>query len=481
MGAGAPPDRARRSRWIRAVIGGPGPVPRPGFLPGHRRRRISAARARAGGDAPGGNGAGVRGGGAQHSARDSRRRAEPDSRQHRDQPRLHQSGDGRRRYAERRRWRPPGTARAGPSDLDVGVRAPLALDPAGRVSRCDVFLRACGHREPGREHAGAAVHGRPGSRPGDRADPAPGREQSPHLTVVQRANSAQFLAQSAEWRQLQRRRAHAYLQAQLARSAGQHTGDGAGSGRTAAARQPRDRHAPHGVAVVNHYNTQPVADVYAAVDDRDLGAVAADVDRAIAKIQPTLPKGMTVVMRGQVTSMRSSFSGLLFGVLFAMVLVYLLLVINFQSWLDPLVIVAALPGALAGVVWMLFATHTTLSVPALMGTIMALGVATANSVLLITFANEQRAEGHPALQAALSAGFVRLRPVCMTALAMIIGMLPMALALGEGGEQNAPLGRAVIGGLLVATGFTLVVVPVLYSVLRAAPPKPPIVIPEGHV
>jgi len=234
-------------------------------------------------------------------------------------------------------------------------------------------------------------------------------------------------------------------------------------------------------AVVNHYNTQPVADVYAAVDDRDLGAVAADVDRAIAKIQPTLPKGMTVVMRGQVSSMRSSFSGLLLGVLFAMVLVYLLLVINFQSWLDPLVIVAALPGALGGVVWMLFATHTTLSVPALMGTIMALGVATANSVLLITFANEQRAEGHTALQAALNAGFVRLRPVCMTALAMIIGMLPMALALGEGGEQNAPLGRAVIGGLLVATGFTLVVVPVLYSILRAGPPKPLIVIPEGHV
>jgi multidrug efflux pump subunit AcrB len=233
-------------------------------------------------------------------------------------------------------------------------------------------------------------------------------------------------------------------------------------------------------AVVNHYNTQPVADVYAAVDDRDLGAVAADVDRAIATIQPTLPKGMSVVMRGQVSSMRSSFSGLLFGVLFAMVLVYLLLVINFQSWLDPLVIVAALPGALAGVVWMLFTTHTALSVPALMGAIMALGVATANSVLLITFANEQRAEGHSALQAALNAGFVRLRPVCMTALAMIIGMLPMALALGEGGEQNAPLGRAVIGGLLVATGFTLVVVPVLYSILRAAPPQSSIVIPEGH-
>jgi multidrug efflux pump subunit AcrB len=233
-------------------------------------------------------------------------------------------------------------------------------------------------------------------------------------------------------------------------------------------------------AVVNHYNTRPVADVFAAVDDRDLGGVAGDVDRVVAAIRPSLPKGTTVVVRGQVASMRSSFLGLGLGVLFAMVLVYLLLVINFQSWLDPLVIVAALPGALAGVVWMLFTTQTTFSVPSLMGAIMALGVATANSVLLITSANEQRAEGHAALQAALNAGSLRLRPVCMTALAMIIGMLPMALGLGEGGEQNAPLGRAVIGGLLVATCFTLVAVPVLYSILRAAPPKPPIVIPEGH-
>ncbi len=233
-------------------------------------------------------------------------------------------------------------------------------------------------------------------------------------------------------------------------------------------------------AVVNHYNTRPVADVFAAVDDRDLGGVAGDVDRVVAGIRPSLPKGTDVVVRGQVASMRSSFLGLGLGVLFAMVLVYLLLVINFQSWLDPLVIVAALPGALAGVVWMLFTTQTTFSVPSLMGAIMALGVATANSVLLITSANEQRAEGHAALQAALNAGSLRLRPVCMTALAMIIGMLPMALGLGEGGEQNAPLGRAVIGGLLVATAFTLVAVPVLYSILRATPPKPPIVLPEAH-
>src|SRR2546422_6964999 len=234
------------------------------------------------------------------------------------------------------------------------------------------------------------------------------------------------------------------------------------------------------LGVVNHYNLRPVSDVYAAPDQRDLGGVAADVDRVIAQMRPSLPKGTNIVLRGQVASMRSSFLGLGLGVLFAMMLVYLLLVINFQSWLDPLVIVTALPGALAGVVWMLFTTQTTFNVPSLMGTIMSLGVATANSVLLITFADDQRLEGRSALEAALNAGFVRLRPVCMTALAMIIGMLPMALGLGEGGEQNAPLGRAVIGGLLVATCFTLVVVPVLDSILRVAPPTPPIVIPEGH-
>ena len=234
------------------------------------------------------------------------------------------------------------------------------------------------------------------------------------------------------------------------------------------------------LGVVNHYNLLPVSDVYASPDLRDLGGVARDVDRVIAKVQPSLPKGMHIVMRGQVASMRSSFAGLGFGVAFAMVLVYLLLVINFQTWLDPLVIVMALPGALAGVVWMLFTTGTTFNVPSLMGTIMALGVATSNSVLLITFADDERRLGRSALEAALNAGFVRLRPVCMTALAMIIGMLPMALGLGEGGEQNAPLGRAVIGGLIVATCFTLIVVPVLYSKLRAAPPTPPIEIPEGH-
>ncbi len=207
-------------------------------------------------------------------------------------------------------------------------------------------------------------------------------------------------------------------------------------------------------AVVNHYNVQPVFDVYASAGRRDLGGVAREIDQVVERMTPQFPRGTQVTMRGQVESMRSSFTGLL------------VLVINFQSWLDPLIIIMALPGALAGIVWMLFVTHTTFTVPSLMGAIMAMGVATANSVLLITFADDQRRGGRTAPEAAIDAGFARLRPVCMTALAMIIGMLPMALGLGEGGEQNAPLGRAVIGGLVVATFFTLVIVPLIYSVLR---------------
>jgi multidrug efflux pump subunit AcrB len=230
-------------------------------------------------------------------------------------------------------------------------------------------------------------------------------------------------------------------------------------------------------AVVNHYGIQPVSDVYVAIDDRDLGSVARDITTIIDKVRPTLPTGTSIVMRGQIASMQSTFVGLGFGVAFAIVLVYLLLVINFQSWLDPLVIVMALPGALAGIVWMLFVTQTTFNVPSLMGAIMAMGVATANSVLVITFADEQRKKGRSAADAALDAGFERLRPVCMTALAMIIGMIPMAL----GGGQNSPLGFAVIGGLLVAICFTLIVVPVLYSILRAGPLAPPIVLPEETV
>jgi multidrug efflux pump subunit AcrB len=198
--------------------------------------------------------------------------------------------------------------------------------------------------------------------------------------------------------------------------------------------------------------------------------VAREVERIMAEVSPQLPRGSWMVMRGQVETMRSSFVGLGFGILFAIVLVYLLMTVNFQSWMDPFIILGALPGALAGIVWMLFVTQTTFSVPSLIGTIMCIGVATSNSVLLVTFANDERQEGKNAQAAALSAGFTRIRPVIMTALAMIVGMLPMALGFGEGGEQNAPLGRAVIGGLLVATFTTLFFVPVVYSYLRKAPP-----------
>jgi CzcA family heavy metal efflux pump len=224
------------------------------------------------------------------------------------------------------------------------------------------------------------------------------------------------------------------------------------------------------MSVVSHHNVQPVVDIYVNVQDRDLGAVARDIETVLAPVQSKLPRGSSLVLRGQIDSMRSSFVGLGFGLLFAMLLVYLLMVINFQSWLDPFIIMTALPGALAGLVWMLFVTQTTINVPSLMGAIMSIGVATANSVLLVTFANEQRLHGKDAVEAALAAGFTRLRPVLMTALAMIIGMLPMALALGEGAEQNAPLGRAVIGGLLIATAATLFVVPVVYSLLRRLAP-----------
>jgi multidrug efflux pump subunit AcrB len=217
---------------------------------------------------------------------------------------------------------------------------------------------------------------------------------------------------------------------------------------------------------ISHYNAQPVYDVFAAAQDRDLGGVAADIDRVIKNVTPMLPRGTRIAMRGQVRSMRESFAGLGAGLAFAILLVYLLMVVNFQSWSDPLIIIMALPGALAGIIWALFATHTAFNVPSLMGAIMAMGVATANSILVVTFANDRLQAGRTPTEAALDAGFTRLRPVLMTAGAMIIGMFPMALALGEGGEQNAPLGRAVIGGLVAATFFTLFFVPVVYSVVR---------------
>ena len=224
-------------------------------------------------------------------------------------------------------------------------------------------------------------------------------------------------------------------------------------------------------SVVTHYNVQPVFDIYANVQDRDLGSVAREVDGVLDQLRPKLPRGSFFETRGQVETMRTSFVGLGVGLIFAVLLVYFVMVVNFQSWLDPFIILMALPGALCGILLTLFLTETTVNVPSLMGAIMSIGVATANSILLVNFANDLRRAGEDARTAALNAGFTRLRPVLMTALAMIVGMLPMALGIGEGGEQNAPLGRAVIGGLLMATFATLFFVPVVYSALRSRPPQ----------
>jgi len=221
-----------------------------------------------------------------------------------------------------------------------------------------------------------------------------------------------------------------------------------------------------GMAVVSHYNVAPVIDIFGSVDGRDLGGVSRDINKIIDSARNQLPRGSRVVVRGQVQTMRSSYTGLLVGLVFAILLDYLLIVVNFQSWLDPFIMISALPAALAGIAWFLFITRTTLSVPALMGTIMCMGVATANSILVVSFAREQTSEGKDPIAAAMQAGFTRFRPVLMTALAMIIGMVPMAMGLGDGGEQNAPLGRAVIGGLLFATVSTLFFVPTLFSLLH---------------
>jgi multidrug efflux pump subunit AcrB len=222
--------------------------------------------------------------------------------------------------------------------------------------------------------------------------------------------------------------------------------------------------------IVNHYNVWPVFDIYANVANWDLGSVGKEVRRIMSEEESKLPRGTTLALRGQVETMQTSFFRLGLGLIFAVLLVYLLMTVNFQSWVDPFIILMALPGAMAGILWMLFVTGTTLSVPSLMGSIMCIGVATANSILMVTFANDERAEGLNALEAMVSAGYARIRPVLMTASAMILGMLPMSLGLGEGGEQNAPLGRAVIGGLLLATLNTLFVVPIVYTYLRKKPP-----------
>jgi CzcA family heavy metal efflux pump len=220
------------------------------------------------------------------------------------------------------------------------------------------------------------------------------------------------------------------------------------------------------MGLVSHYNVQATIDVLANVEDTDLGSVSKEIYKIVDSYKSKLPRGSSIDIRGQVESMNASFKGLAWGLVFAIVLVYMLMVINFQSWLDPLIIIMALPGAISGIAWMLFISQTTINVPSLMGAIMCIGVATSNSILLVTFANDEKEAGHNSYEAAFSAGHTRLRPVVMTALAMIIGMFPMALGLGEGGEQNAPLGRAVIGGLIVATLSTLLFVPVMYSILK---------------
>ena len=221
-----------------------------------------------------------------------------------------------------------------------------------------------------------------------------------------------------------------------------------------------------GEGVVSHFDVQPTIDIFGAVQGRDLGGVARDIQAVLEDTAKDVPPGSTVAMHGQVETMQHSYSSLLFGLAGAIVLIYLLIVVNFQSWLDPFIIITALPAAIAGIVWMLFLTGTTLSVPALTGAIMCMGVATANSILVVSFARERLENGADALTAALDAGYIRFRPVLMTALAMLIGMLPMALSMGEGGEQNAPLGRAVIGGLIFATFATLFFVPVIFTALH---------------
>jgi multidrug efflux pump subunit AcrB len=220
------------------------------------------------------------------------------------------------------------------------------------------------------------------------------------------------------------------------------------------------------MAVVSHYDIAPVLDIYGGVDGRDLGGVARDITPIIDQAKKDLPEGSRLMVRGQIQTMNASYVGLLVGLAFSILLVYLLIVVNFQSWLDPFIILMALPAALAGIVWFLFITRTTISVPALIGAIMCMGVATANSILVVSFSKERLEAGKTPSEAALEAGYTRFRPVLMTALAMIIGMLPMSLGIGEGGEQNAPLGRAVIGGLLFATLATLFLVPVFFSLVH---------------
>ncbi len=277
--------------------------------------------------------------------------------------------------------------------------------------------------------------------------------------------SPTFWLESEDRRAVSDRHAGAAVPHGLAGRPAEHAGVGAGPDRRSSAGLATITRG-FGQGIVTHYDTQPVIDIFGAVQDRDLGAVGRDIRKILAAEEAKLPKGTRLVARGQMQTMTDSYTGLAVGLVGAILLIYLLIVINFQSWLDPFIIITALPAAIAGIAWTLLLTGTTLSVPALTGAIMCMGVATANSILLVTFARTRMNEGASAGQAALDAGFTRFRPVIMTALAMIIGMLPMALGLGEGGEQNAPLGRAVIGGLLFATVATLFFVPTVFAALH---------------
>jgi multidrug efflux pump subunit AcrB len=357
------------------------------------------------------------------------------------------------------------------------ARRPAPADPR-RGRRADPPGARLPHAQPGRG---------PAARRAGRAFPARRGQQPPHLPVQQLAGGAELLAEPPEQRELHRRGADA------APGDAEHDDllatpltSGAQQLRQSPTRTLTDSAASPGslylgtfsqlspgktIASVNHSTIQRVINVQAAAGLRDLGSVARDIDKAIASLHD-VPKGIKISVRGQIESMRTSFGALGLGLILAVVLVYLLMVVLFQSWLDPFIILAAVPGALVGILWILAVTGTTLNVESFMGAIMSVGIAVSNSILLVSYANEVRSQRRLSpVEAALEAGKVRLRPVLMTALAMVLGMLPMALALGEGGEQNAPLGRAVIGGLLVATFVTLFIVPVVYSVLRRKEPQ----------
>ena len=369
-----------------------------------------------------------------------------------------------RRSDRRARRQPAEKSRNRPGNAGQN---PLAARRGGRSA-------GAGSRRPGRARQCRSNAGKRGGR-----HAAAGRQRSARVSQRNRAAFAEFLDQSANRNPIQRPGSDAAVQDGYDVRSGQHPGGAVRCRirqlhwlqRTQLLGNLADIKPGRSPSNITHYQVRPTFDILAGVRHTDLGSVADGVERIMADARKSLPRGSSITLRGQVQSMRDSFRDMAFGLIFAIVLVYLLMVINFQSWLDPLIILMALPGALAGILWMLFLTATTISVPSLMGAIMSIGVATSNSILMITFANDQRKEGKNSHDAALAAGITRLRPVIMTALAMIIGMLPMSLGLGEGGEQNAPLGRAVIGGLAMATFATLFFVPVVYSKLRQTPPQ----------